>query len=290
MMKLIRFILGFILVFCLTLLVFVFNISNFSKTDNMEKTIEKTDILTEVKKIRNSGKVGNQSALSSVIDDVYATAEEYGISDKLVDTVIDSKAMKEALGKAAGNVTDYVVNGVSTPILTDDDLYKVAEDNIDEWIKQSGIEVTDNQRDKILEGSKEFIPIVVQNLPTSSDIAKDYKTEVSAVQTLFGTPVKVGLVCVSILVMVLLIVLGRKDKKWMINLSLVLLFSGLILLIMAFILPDIMMMVPLSSDISFITGSITDYMFKPIIISAIVMIGLCILLGIIYNFLRKKSV
>lgn len=288
-MKVIRFLLGALLVVCLTLAVFVFNISSFSKTENMEKTIENTDLLTEVNKIRNSGKVGNQSALSSVIDDVYATAEEYGISDKLVDTVIDSKAMKEALGKAAGNVTDYVVNGVETPILTNEDLYKVAEDNIDEWIKESGIEVTDNQRDKILEGSKEFIPIVVDNLPTSAELATDYKSEVDAVQTVFSNQVKVILVVVSIILTILLIILGRKNMRWLANLGTSLLVGGLITLGLAFVLPDLITMIPSSSDISFITGSITDYMFRPILISGGVMILLCILLFVFYNVCRKKK-
>lgn len=288
-MKVIRFLLGALLVVCLTLAVFVFNISSFSKTENMEKTIENTDLLTEVNKIRNSGKVGNQSALSSVIDDVYATAEEYGISDKLVDTVIDSKAMKEALGKAAGNVTDYVVNGVETPILTTDDLYKVAEDNIDDWIKESGIEVTDNQKDKILEGSKEFIPIVVDNLPTSSELAADYESEVDAVQTVFSNQVKVILVVVSIILTIILIILGRKNMRWLANLGTSLLVGGLITLGLAFVLPDLITMIPSSSDISFITGSITDYMFRPILISGGVMILLCILLFVFYNVCRKKK-
>lgn len=288
-MKVIRFLLGALLVVCLTLAVFVFNISSFSKTENMEKTIENTDLLTEVNKIRNSGKVGNQSALSSVIDDVYATAEEYGISDKLVDTVIDSKAMKEALGKAAGNVTDYVVNGVETPILTTDDLYKVAEDNIDDWIKESGIEVTDNQKDKILEGSKEFIPIVVDNLPTSSELAADYESEVDFVQTFFSNQVKVILVVISIILTILLIILGRKNMRWLANLGTSLLVGGLITLGLAFVLPDLITMIPSSSDISFITGSITDYMFRPILISGGVMILLCILLFVFYNVCRKKK-
>ena len=288
-MKVIRFLLGALLVVCLTLAVFVFNISSFSKTENMEKTIENTDLLTEVNKIRNSGKVGNQSALSSVIDDVYATAEEYGISDKLVDTVIDSKAMKEALGKAAGNVTDYVVNGVETPILTTDDLYKVAEDNIDDWIKESGIEVTDNQKDKILEGSKEFIPIVVDNLPTSAELATDYESEVDFVQTFFSNQVKVILVVTSIILTILLIILGRKNMRWLVNLGTSLLVGGLITLGLAFVLPDLITMIPSSSDISFITGSITDYMFRPILISGGVMILLCILLFVFYNVCRKKK-
>lgn len=288
-MKVIRFLLGALLVVCLTLAVFVFNISSFSKTENMEKTIENTDLLTEVNKIRNSGKVGNQSALSSVIDDVYATAEEYGISDKLVDTVIDSKAMKEALGKAAGNVTDYVVNGVETPILTNEDLYKVAEDNIDEWIKESGIEVTDNQRDKILEGSKEFIPIVVDNLPTSAELATDYESEVDFVQMFFSNQVKVILVVISIILTILLIILGRKNMRWLVNLGTSLLVGGLITLGLAFVLPDLITMIPSSSDISFITGSITDYMFRPILISGGVMILLCILLFVFYNVCRKKK-
>lgn len=288
-MKVIRFLLGALLVVCLTLAVFVFNISSFSKTENMEKTIENTDLLTEVNKIRNSGKVGNQSALSSVIDDVYATAEEYGISDKLVDTVIDSKAMKEALGKAAGNVTDYVVNGVETPILTNEDLYKVAEDNIDDWIKESGIEVTDNQKDKILEGSKEFIPIVVDNLPTSAELATDYESEVDFVQTFFSNQVKVILVVISIILTILLIILGRKNMRWLVNLGTSLLVGGLITLGLAFVLPDLITMIPSSSDISFITGSITDYMFRPILISGGVMILLCILLFVFYNVCRKKK-
>lgn len=288
-MKVIRFLLGMFLAICLSLMVFVFSISSFSKTENMEKTIENTDLLTEVNKIRNSGKVGNQSALSSVIDDVYATAEEYGISDKLVDTVIDSKAMKEALGKAAGNVTDYVVNGVETPILTTDDLYKVAEDNIDDWIKESGIEVTDNQKDKILEGSKEFIPIVVDNLPTSAELATDYESEVDFVQTFFSNQVKVILVVISIILTILLIILGRKNMRWLANLGTSLLVGGLITLGLAFVLPDLITMIPSSSDISFITGSITDYMFRPILISGGVMILLCILLFVFYNVCRKKK-
>lgn len=288
-MKVIRFLLGMFLAICLSLMVFVFSISSFSKTENMEKTIENTDLLTEVNKIRNSGKVGNQSALSSVIDDVYATAEEYGISDKLVDTVIDSKAMKEALGKAAGNVTDYVVNGVETPILTTDDLYKVAEDNIDDWIKESGIEVTDNQKDKILEGSKEFIPIVVDNLPTSAELATDYESEVDFVQTFFSNQVKVILVVISIILTILLIILGRKNMRWLVNLGTSLLVGGLITLGLAFVLPDLITMIPSSSDISFITGSITDYMFRPILISGGVMILLCILLFVFYNVCRKKK-
>lgn len=288
-MKVIRFLLGMFLAICLSLMVFVFSISSFSKTENMEKTIENTDLLTEVNKIRNSGKVGNQSALSSVIDDVYATAEEYGISDKLVDTVIDSKAMKEALGKAAGNVTDYVVNGVETPILTTDDLYKVAEDNIDDWIKESGIEVTDNQKDKILEGSKEFIPIVVDNLPTSSELAADYESEVDFVQMFFSNQVKVILVVISIILTILLIILGRKNMRWLANLGTSLLVGGLITLGLAFVLPDLITMIPSSSDISFITGSITDYMFRPILISGGVMILLCILLFVFYNVCRKKK-
>lgn len=288
-MKIFRSVLSIFLIFSLILTIFIFNISSFSRTDNMEKTLKKSDLLTEVKKIKNSGKVGNQSSMTAVINDVYATAEEYGIDSKLVDTVIDSDAMKEALGYAAGNVTDYVINGKETPILTKDDLYNVAENNIDDWIKQSGISVTDNQKKKILEGSKEFIPIVVRNLPSSSDIASGYKSQVEVVQFLFSNTVKVGLVIIDVLLILLIIILGRKQFKWLFDFGMVFGICGIALSVLAIILPDLILMVPNSADISLITTTFTDYLFKPVLIIGFVFIILSILLFIIYKTILNKK-
>lgn len=77
--------------------------------------------------------------------------------------------------------------------------------------------------------------------------------------------------------------------RWLVNLGTSLLVGGLITLGLAFVLPDLITMIPSSSDISFITGSITDYMFRPILISGGVMILLCILLFVFYNVCRKKK-
>ena len=57
----------------------------------------------------------------------------------------------------------------------------------------------------------------------------------------------------------------------------------------AIILPDLILMVPNSADISLITTTFTDYLFKPVLIIGFAFIILSILLFIIYKTILNKK-
>jgi Na+-transporting methylmalonyl-CoA/oxaloacetate decarboxylase gamma subunit len=104
-------ILTIVLSFLVISTVFIFCISSFASSKNIQKNLESVSILKDVKKVRNSGSVGSQSKITTAINDIYSLAGQYSISSSVVDKMLDSKATKEILGKSVGNITDYVING-----------------------------------------------------------------------------------------------------------------------------------------------------------------------------------
>ena len=69
----------------LIITVCVFSISSFANKDNIVNNMKQTDILTEVKKIRNSGSSEGQSGVTQVIDEMYSLASQFSVSEDVVD-------------------------------------------------------------------------------------------------------------------------------------------------------------------------------------------------------------
>ena len=89
----------------------IFSVSNFATKENIVNEMKKADILTEVKKIRNSGSAEGNSGVAQVVDEMYSLASQFSVSEEVVDGIIDSNITKEIIGDAVGILTDYIVNG-----------------------------------------------------------------------------------------------------------------------------------------------------------------------------------
>lgn len=268
----------------------VFNVSGFASKENIVNQMENTDILTEVKKIRNSGSGEGGNGLSQVIDEMYSLASQFSVSEEVVDSIIDSKITKEIIGDAVGNLTDYVVNGKETKALTADDAYNLINENLDDILKESNISLDDGQKEKFLREIKKQLPDMVEAIPTTESLANSsYINQINLLQEVFGTRVKV-ILCIGIAISgLIVIVLKRKEFEWCANMGVALLLAGLVTLGLSLVIPSFVVDMIGTTDMSLLASSISDSLAKPILYSGIGTLVLALLLFIFYKVMERKA-
>ena len=269
----------------------VFNISAFATKDNIVKSMENTDLLTNVKKIRNSGSSEGNNGVSQIIDEMYSLASQFSVSEEVVDSIIDSKITKQIIGDAVGNVTDYVVNGKETKAFSEDDVYNLINDNLDEILESSNVSIDDGQKEKFLREVKKQLPDIVEVIPTSESLANSgHNFEINMVQEFFSTEVKV-ILCVGLVIGgVIVIVLKRKNFEWCADLGVTSLISGLVIMGISLLVPSVVVDMIGTTDLSLFASSITDILTKPILYSGIGVLAFAIILLIFYKVMEKRSV
>ena len=276
-----------ILVICT---VYVFSISSFATKDNIVKSMEKTDLLTSVKKIRNSGSGAGNNGVAQVVDEMYSLASQFSVSSDVVDSIIDSKITKQIIGDAVGNLTDYVVNGKETRVFSEDDIYELITDNLDDILKAANVSLDDGQKEKFLREIKKQVPDIVEVVPTSESLVNsEHNFEINLIQELFSTKTKV-ILCVCLVISgVIIIILKRKDFEWCANLSVALLISGLVILGIGLLVPEFLVDMIGTTDISLFASSIVDSLAKPIMYSGVGVLVLAILLFIFYKVMENRN-
>lgn len=268
----------------------VFCISSFATKDNIVRSMENTDILKEVKKVKNSGSAEGQSGVTQIINEMYSLASQFSVSEEVVDKIIDSKITKEIVGDTVGNLTDYVVNGKETAVLSEDDVYNVINDNLDSILKSSDVSLDDGQKEKFLREIKKQIPDIVEVIPTSEDLlGSNYENKIEVIQDVFSIKTKVALIlCLSISGLIV-IILKRKNFEWCANLGSAMLISGLVTIGLSFIMPGIVIDAMDQADLSLLVTSFTNSLSKPILYSGVFVIIGAIILFIIYKKIQKGN-
>lgn len=276
-----------ILVICT---VYVFSISSFATKDNIVKSMEKIDLLTSVKKIRNSGSGAGNNGVAQVVDEMYSLASQFSVSSDVVDSIIDSKITKQIIGDAVGNLTDYVVNGKETRVFSEDDIYELITDNLDDILKAANVSLDDGQKEKFLREIKKQLPDIVEVVPTSESLVNsEHNFEINLIQELFSTKTKV-ILCVCLVISgVIVIILKRKDFEWCANLGVALLISGLVILGIGLLVPEFLVDMIGTTDISLFASSIVDSLAKPIMYSGVGVLVLAILLFIFYKVMENRN-
>lgn len=268
----------------------VFNISAFATKDNIVKSMENTDLLTNVKKIRNSGSSEGNNGVSQIIDEMYSLASQFSVSEEVVDSIIDSKITKQIIGDAVGDLTDYVINGKEAKAFSEDDVYNLINDNLDDILKASNVSLDDGQKEKFLREIKKQLPDIVEVIPTSETLANSgHNFEINLIQEFFSTKVKV-LLCVGLIVSgAIVVIIGRKNFEWCANLGVALLISGLVIMGSSLLIPSIVVDMIETTDLSLFASSITDVLTKPILYSGVGVLVLAILLFIFYKVMDKVN-
>lgn len=284
-----RFIFGFFLIVFLLGTIFVFNVSSFASTEKLQENFKNLDLVTEVKKIKNSGNSSNQGELSKTINEIYDLAARLSIPSDFVDQIINSEAMKETLGIMAGSISDYVVNGISKPLLTEDEIDRIIDDNIDKWVIDSNVEMSETTKSRLVSGMKELVPTLISVMPTSEEIMEsEYQEEVELIQLVFSNETKIILSVIDGILILLIVILGLKHNKWALNLGISFLITGFIAIIVSLFLPD-MLITLLNQDAYSVAFMLLEFIAKPFIITGAVLLFISIILFIVYGVSLKNT-
>ena len=267
----------------------VFSISAFATKDNIVNKMQDTDILTEVKKIRNSGSTEGASGVTQVIDEMYSLASQFSVSEEVVDQIIDSDLTKEIIGEAVGNLTDYMVNDKDTKVLTEEDAYNLISDNLDDVLAENDLSIDEGQKEKFLREVEKQLPDIIEVIPTSEDLlGSSYGSDIERIQIIFSDNKKI-LLCASLVISgAIVIILKRKEFEWCANLGVALLIAGLVIIGISFVMPGMVIDMMGTTDLSMFTSSLTDALAEPILYSGIGVLVLAALLFIFYKIVEKR--
>lgn len=266
----------------------IFNVSNFATKENIMNKMKQVDLLTEVKKIKNSGSSEGSNGVAQIVDEMYSLASQFSVSEEVVDQIIDSNFTKEIIGEVTGNLTDYVINGKNSKVLSEEDVYKLIDDNLDDVLKENDIEIDDGQKEKFLREVKKQLPDIVKVIPSFQEImTEEYKSDIKVVHNLFSFETKIILcVCLTVSGLVI-IILKRKEFEWCVNMGIALLLAGLVTVGISFIMPSLVIEMMNQTDLSLLATSLTNYLTKPILYSGIGALVIAIILFIVYKLSDK---
>ena len=286
-MKVIKTFLGIIFVIILSITLTTFfltaNISKFFTVEEMENTVEKIDISHEISKIQNSSATSeNKAEIADVINSAYTEAENHGISGELVDVIFNSSEVKRFLGRIAGVTTDGIVNGNKLEPVTSYDFNKLLDDNIDKWIKQSGIEISDSKKEVLIIRMKTAAAGVIDNLPVVTD--KVDNDIINKINFIFSTKVKITLIIISIITFLLIVIIKYKKGLWLLYSGSAILISGLAVIAFSLLIGDMITYALQNYNLSFLVNAFSNTLSKNLMITGLIESSIAIIMFIFYKF------
>lgn len=289
--NIIALLLTLLITFALYTLFILSNISSFFSTENIEKATSNINIIHEIEKIQNStATAGKKAEIADTINMAYEEAESHGISKKLVDEIFNSSEVKSFLGKAVGNTTDYVVNGKQSKEITSEDFNKILDNNIDKWIKNTNTEISDSKKEVLVIRIKNASRGIIDNLPNTNTVDDTIdKNTLKNVQFIFSSQVKVALVILIIVGMSIIILLKRKQNKWILYAGIIPLITGLLTIATSFVINDLVSLSLTNYNLSFLTNSFSSVFSHQILMTGIISTIVSIVLLITYSVINKKQ-
>lgn len=278
---------SFLLVVFLVFSLAVFNVCSFSSKKEIEKNLLNTDLKLVIGKIRNSGSTKRETKFSLLIDDLYYVSNEYGVSEDTLNDILDSKITKKILSKPLGNLTDYVINGNDSKILSSDDLYDLISSNTDEFFREVDINLSDGQKEKFLNRIKMELPYLVGAMPSTKELLNSkYSDKVKIIQFIFGKTIKAILIC-GIIVFSILIIILRRGRS-LLNFGVCYLISAFITLGISFFIPDLILKHVKISEVSMFISSFSSSLCMWLVINSLFLIFISVIFLIIYRIINRR--
>lgn len=269
----------------------IINISHFFKVDSMEKTIKNINISHEINKIQNSSATSEEkSEIADIINSAYEEAENHGISGELVDTIFDSNEVKQFLGKIVGTTTDNIINNNKEKSVTSEDFNQLIDDNIDKWIKESNIDISDSKKEVLVIRMKSVGKGIVENLPISENIVENIDQDyLNIIQFIFSFKVKLILISISLISLVSLILLNRKKSTWLLYSGFSTLLTSIGLISISIIIFDIITYILKGYNLSFMISAFSNTLSKNVMITGFIFLIISLILFTIYYLKHKKT-
>ncbi len=274
-----------VVLFCLIMIILI---SNFFTVETMQKNFQNIDVVHEIKKIQNSTTAGTSAEVADLIDTAYTEAENHGIDKELVNTIFNDKETKNFLGLLVGTTTDYVINGKKEDIPTSEDFNKLLDDNIDRWIKESGISISDTKKEVLLIRMKSMSSGIIDNIPNYNTVKNTVNNNVlTTIKLIFSENIKIALSILTITLIIILYLINRKNKSTLKYIGNTLFITSILMLIVSFSLEDVVAYVLSGYNLTSLINSFVNLMMQKVIIIAIILFIIGLICRIIYSHKQK---
>lgn len=274
-----------VVLFCLIMIILI---SNFFTVETMQKNFQNIDVVHEIKKIQNSTTAGTSAEVADLIDTAYTEAENHGIDKELVNTIFNDKETKNFLGLLVGTTTDYVINGKKEDIPTSEDFNKLLDDNIDRWIKESGISISDTKKEVLLIRMKSMSSGIIDNIPNYNTVKNTVNNNVlTTIKLIFSENIKIALSVLTITLIIILYLINRKNKSTLKYIGNTLFITSILMLIVSFSLEDVVAYVLSGYNLTSLINSFVNLMMQKVIIIAIILFIIGLICRIIYSHKQK---
>lgn len=230
-------------------------------------------------------------SISSVLPNIdYDTLQEVELS------IQNDESTKRITEKYYDEIINSIVNNTDIDVPdTSDEIKKIIDDNKD-VLKKHGVELTDTQEDEIANSLAKngTINTVYKKVTTNlkNNLTDDQKEAIGMYSTITSKEFRNTLIIISIIFILLIALIKKSIYKWMINLSVALILSGILL---SFVLEQVVN--NLSSTItnklfgkatSINVNPITAFGYKYLLIGIIFLL-IYIVINILTNKKRKQS-
>ena len=224
-----------------------------------------------------------------MLNEMYDVAEDYDISRNEVDEIIESESAKEFILNYMENNTNYILNSDETSKIQTEDLQKEIEDAINNYVENENTDLTQSQKQKIYNFSKENSYKIAEKLPTPEDIEVHLSKEVTNfAKIFFSLNTRIILITIIAISIISIILLQQKKRKWLLYLGTTLLISNISTLLFSLTISPIMNFI-LDSNTSIIMNLFKNFskqIVNPYLIISSIGIVFSIILLVIYNKIK----
>lgn len=275
-----------LLFFTLIFLAGVLTIQTIFQEENISKMINEIDLATE---IQNRPEL---KQVDDILNDVYLVSEEYGIPKEFVDAALNHTATKEWIGNITYQILEETVTNSEQATISSDQLLQLIEEHFDEFEQESGITLTEDQKDTFLSLTEEHADELLDQLPTTQELREKIQVPIlNRIEFLLSSQIITITVGVLFVLMILILLCKWKEKTWLLYFATPLLFAGIILPILGILSQNILpILIESSNDLIYLLlEQIAEMIKKQFINLGILEIILSIFCFILYFILKKVS-
>ena len=284
-------ILTIILFVSATAILFLLPLKNAVSKESVKETITKVDI---EKLIKENPQV--QEDVNEAFGPLYDTAAEYGISEDVVNKILNSDEVKGLMGDFTGNILDYIFTGKDQKIISNLEIEGLVSDALDKINESGYYEFKEEEKEEILGVVKDTVNNYQEFIPDTSvfDEALENDPEVKTVIKTARIVISDKLLtCLFIALGISILgLLGLKFKegKWIKQSAITILTSAITITIGTLLLSSFGNLI--SDEVSLVTSIINSTLNKSLTLSIttmIIMIFILILYAIIHKSMLKNK-
>ncbi len=203
----------------LSIFILEFNIilsNNLSKT-NITKIVDNINITDKNNESNNNS--NENINYNRELDELYLLAKEHNIKEETVNNIINSKEVKEFISKYISYGTDNLLN-INTINITNQEIEQDLNNTIQEYINNNQTSLSNKEQNDIKKFVNQYsykVTEIIPNLTNTNNLID--KNILSFVRFILGNTLRIILIVTILILTLLIYLLQRKNKKWLLYLG-----------------------------------------------------------------------